>query len=77
MMQDRVFQLMQLLHHDVTGDFSTSLTNQFIGIDVVLNDSSISSYEYMGFNVKSMTQDVSGTIYDNHRKSYSTDALQR
>ena len=58
MMQDRVFQLMQLLQHDVTGDFSTSLTNQFIGIDVILNDSSISGYEYMGCNVKSMTQDV-------------------
>ncbi len=58
MMQDRVFQLMQLLQHDVTGDFSTSLTNQFIEIDVVLNDSSISGYEYMGFNVKWMTQDV-------------------
>ena len=45
MMQDRVFQLMQLLQHDVTGDFSISLTNQFIGIDVVLNDSSISGSE--------------------------------
>ena len=44
MMQDRGFQLMQHLQHDVTGDFSISLTNQFIGIDVVLNDFSISGY---------------------------------
>jgi len=58
MMQDRVFQLLQLLQHDVTGDYSISLTNQFIGTDVVLNDLSISGYEDMGFNVKSMTQDV-------------------
>ena len=35
-----------------------SLTNQFIGTDVILNDSSISGYENMGFNVKLMTQDV-------------------
>ncbi len=59
MMQDRVLQVLQLLQHEETGDFSMSLTNQFIGIDVFLNDSSISpGYENMGFNVKSMTQDV-------------------
>jgi hypothetical protein len=58
MMQDRVFQLLQLLQHDVTGDYSMSLTNQFIGTDVVLNDLSILGYDNMGFNVKSMTQDV-------------------
>ncbi len=34
MMQDRVFQLLQLLQHDVTGDYSISLTNQFIRTDV-------------------------------------------
>jgi hypothetical protein len=58
MMQDCVFQVLQLLQHDVTGDYSISLTNQFIGTDVSMNDSSISGYENMGFSVKSMTQDV-------------------
>ncbi len=58
MMQDCVLQVLQLLQHEETGDFSMSLTNQFIGIDGILNDSSISGYENMGFNVKSMTQDV-------------------
>ena len=58
MMQDRVFQLVQLLQHDVTRCYSITLTNQFIGTDVILNDSSISGYESMGFNTKSMTQDV-------------------
>jgi hypothetical protein len=58
MMQDRVFQLVQLLQHDVTGDYSMSLTNQYIGTDVVLNDLSVLGYADMGFNVKSMTQDV-------------------
>ena len=58
MMQDRVLQVLQLLQHEETGDFLMSLTNQFIGIDVFLNDSSISGYENMGFNVKLMTQDV-------------------
>ncbi len=58
MMQDRVLQVLQLLQHDETGDYSMSLTNQFIGPDVILNDSSISGYESMGFNIKSMTQDV-------------------
>jgi len=58
MMQDHIFQLVQLLQHDVTRGYSITLTNQFIGTDVILNDSSISSYESMGFNTKSMTQDV-------------------
>ncbi len=58
MMLDRVLQVLQLLQHKDTGDYSMSLTNQFIGTDVILNDSSISGYESMGFNVKSMTQDV-------------------
>jgi len=57
-MQDHVFQLVQLLQHDVTRGYSITLTNQFIGTDVILNDSSISGYESMGFNTKSMTQDV-------------------
>jgi hypothetical protein len=58
MMQDWVFQVLQLLQHKTTGDYSISLTNQFIGTDVIMNDSSISGYENMGFNVKLMTQDV-------------------
>jgi hypothetical protein len=58
MMQDCVFQVLQLLQQEETGDYSMSLTNQFIGTDVIMNDSSISGYENMGFNVKSMTQDV-------------------
>ncbi len=52
MMQDRVLQVLQLLQHE------------FIGTDVILNDSSISGYESMGFNIKSMTQTFSG---DNSR----------
>jgi hypothetical protein len=62
MMQDRVLQVLQLLQHEETGDYSMSLTNQFIRTDVFLNDSSISGYENMGFNVKSMTQDALGPI---------------
>ena len=58
MMQDRVFQLVQLLQYDVTRGYSITLTNQFIGTDVILNDTSMSGYESMGFNTKSMTQDV-------------------
>ena len=58
MMQDCVFQFVQLLQHDVTRGYSLTLTNQFIGTDVILNDSSISGYKSMGFNTKSMTQDV-------------------
>ncbi len=58
MMQDRVFQVLQLLQHKVTGDYSISLTNQFIETDVIMNDSSISGYENMGYNGKLMTQDV-------------------
>ena len=58
MMQDCVFQTLQLLQHDMTGDYSISLTNKCIGTDVIIHDSSISGYENIGFNIKSMTQDV-------------------
>ena len=58
MMQDRVLQLLQLLQHEDTQDYSMSLTNQFIGTDVILNDSSKAGYWSMGFNVESMTQDI-------------------
>ena len=36
MMQDRVFQVLQLLQHEVTGDYTISSTNQFIGTDVIM-----------------------------------------
>ena len=57
-MQDRVLQVLQLLQHEGTQDYSMSLTNQFIGTDVILNESSKAGYESMGFNFESMTQDI-------------------
>jgi hypothetical protein len=56
-MQDRVLQLMQLIQYRKYSSFSTSITNNFIGVDVQLSKISENGYESMGFDVKSLTQD--------------------
>jgi hypothetical protein len=56
-MQDRVLQLMQLIQYRNYSTFSTSITNNFIGVDVQLSKISENGYESMGFDVKSLTQD--------------------
>ncbi len=67
--------LLQLLQHDVTGDYSMSLTNQFIGTDVVLNDLSISGYEDMMFNVKSPSRPVSTQSMSSSSENPKTNLL--
>ena len=56
-MQDRVLQLMQLIQYRKYSSFSTSITNNFIGVDVQLSKISENGYESMGFDVKSLTQE--------------------
>ena len=56
-MQDRVLQLMQLIQYRNYSTFSTSITNNFIGVDVQLAKISLNGYESMGFDVRSLTQD--------------------
>lgn len=56
-MQDRVFQVMQLIQFRKYSTFSTSITNNFIGVDVQLSKMSLNGYESMGFDVRSLTQD--------------------
>jgi len=56
-MQDRVLQLMQLIQYQNYSTFFTSITNNFIGVDVQLGKMSLNGYESMGFDVRSLTQD--------------------
>ena len=56
-LQDRVLQLMQLIQNQNYATFSTSITNNFIGVDVQLSKMSMNGYKSMGFDVRSLTQD--------------------
>jgi len=56
-MQDCVLQVMQLIQYQNYSTFSTSITNNFIGVDVQLSKMSLNGYESMGFDVRSLTQD--------------------
>ncbi len=48
---------MQLIQYQNYSTFSTSITNNFIGVDVQLGRMSLNGYESMGFDVRSLTQD--------------------
>ena len=56
-MQNRILQLMQLIQYWNYSTFSTSITNNFIGVDVQLGKISLNGYESMGFDGRSLTQD--------------------
>jgi len=56
-MQDHVHQLMLLIQYRNHSTLSTSITNNFIGVDVQLAKMSLNGYESMGFDVRSLTQD--------------------
>ncbi len=46
---------MQLIQYQYYSMFSTSITNNFIGVDVQLYKMSLNGYESMGFDVRSLT----------------------
>ena len=56
-MHDHVLQLMQLIQYWNYSTFSTSITNNFIGVDVQLGKISLNGYQSIGFDVRSLTQD--------------------
>ena len=56
-MQDRILQVMQLIQYQNYSTFSTSITNNFIGVDAQLSKMSLNGYEAMGFDVRLLTQD--------------------
>jgi hypothetical protein len=56
-MQDCLLQLMQLIQYCHVSSFSTIITNEFIGEEFCLGQTSINGYEAMGFDVTQLTQD--------------------
>ncbi len=62
-MQDRLLQLMQLIQYCHVFSFSTIITNHFIGEEFCIGQTSINSYEAMGFDVTQLTQDEEQSLF--------------
>jgi hypothetical protein len=54
-MQDQLLQLVQLIQYRHASLFSTITTNEFIGEEFCLGQTSIDGYEAMGFDVTQLT----------------------
>ncbi len=61
-MQDRLLQIMQLIHYPHVSSFSTVITNDVFGEDFYLSQHSMDGYEAMGFDVTQVTQDVEQSL---------------
>jgi hypothetical protein len=55
-MQDQLLQLVQSIQYRHASLFSTIITNEFIGEEFCLGQTSINGYEAMGFDVTQLTQ---------------------
>jgi hypothetical protein len=55
-MQDRLLLLEQLIQYCHASSFSTIITNEFIGEEFCLRQTSINGYEAMGFDVTQLIQ---------------------
>ena len=62
-MQDRVLQLMQLIQFCANAGWSVTVTNNFIGNDVQMNETSLAGFESMGFDVATYTQDSMQDVF--------------
>ncbi len=62
-MQDRLLQLMQLIQYLHVSLFSSVITNEFIGEDFGLCQTSINGYEAMEFDVTKLTQDEEQSLF--------------
>ena len=62
-MQDCLLQLMQLIQYHHVSLFSTVITNEFIGEEFCLGQTSIDGYEAMGFDVTQLTQDEEQSLF--------------
>ncbi len=62
-MQDRLFQLVQLIQYCHASLFSTIVTNHFIGEEFCIRQTSINGYEAMGFDVTQLTQDEEQRLF--------------
>ncbi len=62
-MQDRLLQLVQLIQYCHASLFSTVITNEFIGEEFCLGQTSIDGYKAMGFDVTRLTQDEEQSLF--------------
>ncbi len=62
-MQDRLLQLVQLIQYCHASSFSTVITNEFIGEEFCLSQTSIDGYKAMGFDVTQLTQDEEQRLF--------------
>jgi hypothetical protein len=62
-MQDRILQIMQLIHFCHAFKFLVTITNDFIGDDVGITKWYLAVYEAMGFNVTPLTQDTNQNLF--------------
>jgi hypothetical protein len=58
-----LLQLMELIQYRHASSFSTVITNQFIGEEFCLSQTSINGYEAMGFDVTQLTQDEEQSLF--------------
>ncbi len=56
-MQDQLLQLVQSIQYCHASSCSTVITNEFIGEELCLGQTSIDGYVAMGFDVTQLTQD--------------------
>jgi hypothetical protein len=62
-MQDQLLQLMQLIQYCHVSLFSTIITNEFIGEEFFLGQTSINGYEAMVFDITQLTQDEEKNLF--------------
>ncbi len=62
-MQDQLLQLMQLIQYCHVSLFSTVITNELIGEEFCLGQTSINGYKAMGFDVTQLTQDEEQSLF--------------
>ncbi len=62
-MQDQLLQSVQLIQYCLASSFSTIITNEFIGEDFCLGQTSINGYEAIGFDVTQLTQDEEQSLF--------------
>ena len=62
-MQDQLPQLVQLIQYCHASLFSTVITNEFIGEEFCLGQTSINGYKAMGFDVTQLTQDEEQSVF--------------
>jgi hypothetical protein len=62
-MQDQLLQLMRLIQYRHASSFSTVITNNFIGEEFCLGQTSINGYKAMGFDVNKLTQNEEQSLF--------------